>query len=135
MVSDFARIALHDLEPDAQSDLPLFDHRRGVTHEFPLSEFYRHVHEFAFIAGYQQHTFQEQDPINIEAVQIMGDLHDALKAGGYRGHELERFLVRVLFCLFAQCTRLFEPESFRLFIENRTAADGSDLGRKPRPAV
>jgi len=130
VVSDFARIALHDLEPDEQSDLALFDHRRGVTHEFPLAEFYRHVNEFAFIAGYQQHTFHEQDPINIEAVQIMGDLHDALKAGGYNGHELERFLVRVLFCLFAQCTRLFEPESFRLFIENRTASDGSDLGEK-----
>src|SRR5208283_2867242 len=80
--------------------------------------------------GYQQHTFKEQDPINIEAVEIMGGLHDALKAGGYNGYELERFLVRVLFCLFAQCTRLFEPESFRLFIENRTAPDGSDLGEK-----
>ncbi|MHB1035848.1 MAG: type IIL restriction-modification enzyme MmeI [Pirellulales bacterium] len=32
----------------------------------------------------------------------MGDLHDALEAGGYGGHELERFLVRVLFCLFAE---------------------------------
>src|SRR5208283_4190648 len=78
--------------------------------------------------GYQQHTFKEQDPINIEAVEIMGGLHDALKAGGYNGYELERFLVRVLFCLFAQCTRLFEPESFRLYVENRTASDGSDLG-------
>jgi hypothetical protein len=130
IVSDFARIALHDLEPEEQSDLPLFDKKRGVTHEFPLADFHRHIHEFAFIPGYKQHTFKEQDPINIEAVQIMGELHDALKHGGYAGHDLERFLVRVLFCLFAQCTGIFEPESFRLFIENRTAADGSDLGEK-----
>jgi hypothetical protein len=31
IVSDFARIALHDLEPEDQRDLPLFDKRRGVT--------------------------------------------------------------------------------------------------------
>jgi len=128
IVTDFARIALHDLEPEEQRDLPLFDKKRGVTHEFPLAEFHRHVQHFAFIPGYQQHKFQEQDPINIEAVEILGNLHDALEAGGYTGHDLERFLVRVLFCLFAEDTGIFERESFRLYLENRTAADGSDLG-------
>jgi hypothetical protein len=129
IVSDFARIALHDLEPEEQRDLPLFDKRRGVTHEFPLAEFHRHVQHFAFIPGYKQHTLQEQDPVNIEAVEIMGNLHDALEAGGYTGHDLERFLVRILFCLFAEDTGIFERESFHLFIENRTAPDGSDLGQ------
>ena len=128
IVSDFARIALHDLEPEEQRDLPLFDKKRGVTHEFPLADFHRHVQHFAFIPGYQQHKFQEQDPINIEAVEILGNLHDALEAGGYKGHDLERFLVRILFCLFAEDTGIFERESFRLYLENRTAADGSDLG-------
>ena len=58
----------------------------------------------------------------------MDDLHDALEAGGYAGHDLERFLVRILFCLFAECTGIFEREAFRLFIEDRTKPDGSDLG-------
>jgi hypothetical protein len=83
IVSDFARIALHDLEPEEQRDLPLFDKKRGVTHEFPLADFHRHVQHFAFIPGYQQHTLQEQDPVNLEAVEIMGELHDTLEAGGY----------------------------------------------------
>jgi hypothetical protein len=130
IVSDFARIALHDLEPEEHRDLPLFDKKRGVTHEFPLDEFHRHIHQFAFIPGYKQHTFQEQDPVNIQAVQIMGNLHDTLQAGGYTGHDLDRFLVRVLFCLFAEDTGIFERESFHLFLENRTAPDGSDLGEK-----
>jgi hypothetical protein len=130
IVSDFARIVLHDLEPEEQRDLPLFDKKRGVTHEFPLAEFHNYIHLFAFIPGYQQHKFHEQDPINIEAVEIMGRLHDALESGGYTGHDLQRFLVRILFCLFAEDTGIFERESFRLFIENRTAPDGSDLGEK-----
>ncbi len=38
----------------------------------------------------------------------MGHLHDTLEAGGYSGHQLERFLVRILFCLFAEDTGIFE---------------------------
>jgi hypothetical protein len=90
--------------------------------------FHRHIHDFAFIPGYKQHKFTEQDPINIEAAEILGQLHDALESGGYTGHNLERFLVRILFCLFAEDTGLFERDAFRLYIENRTAPDGSDLG-------
>lgn len=128
IVSDFGRIALHDLEPEDQRPLPLLDTGRVHTIEFPLAEFHKHIHEFAFIPGYQQHKFEEQDPINIEAVEIMGRLHDALEQGGYSGHQLERFLVRILFCLFAEDTGIFERESFRLYLLNRTVDDGSDLG-------
>jgi hypothetical protein len=128
IVSDFDRVALHDLEPEDQRELPLFDNRRIETTEFPLADLHEHIHTFAFIPGYQQHKLQEHDPINIKAVEIMGRLHDALEEGGYTGHQLERFFVRVLFCLFAQDTGIFEPESFTLYLVNRTAEDGSDLG-------
>jgi hypothetical protein len=128
IVSDFARVALHDLEPEEQTGLPLFEGRRVATIEFPLAELHRHIHDFAFIPGYKQHKFTEQDPINFEAVEMLGQLHDTLEAGGYSGHDLERFLVRILFCLFAEDTGLFERDAFRLYLENRTAPDGSDLG-------
>ena len=115
IVSDFARIALHNLEED-------------VTVEFPLAEFHQNVNHFGFIPGYKQHKLEAEDPINIKAVQIMGDLHDALEAGGYSGHELERLLVRVLFCLFAEDTGIFERNAFQLYLENHTDPDGSNLG-------
>lgn len=125
IVSDFARVSLLDLEPEDPAHRAA---RGGHRIEFPLDEFHQHIHDFAFIPGYQQHTFEDQDPINLRAVKIMDDLHDALEAGGYKGHELERFLVRVLFCLFAEDTGIFEREAFRLYLEDRTKPDGSDLG-------
>jgi len=128
IVSDFARLALHDLEPEDQLGLPLFEGRRVATVEFPLADLHRHIHDFAFIPGYKQHKFAEQDPINIAAVEILGRLHDALESGGYTGHDLERFLVRILFCLFSEDTGLFERDAFRLYLENRTTPDGTDLG-------
>ncbi len=115
IVSDFARIALHDLEENR-------------TVEFPLDEFHQNVNHFGFIPGYKQHKLEPEDPINIRAVQIMGDLHDALEAGGYSGHELERLLIRVLFCLFAEDTGIFERDALKIYLENHTAADGSNLG-------
>ncbi len=115
IVSDFARIALHDLET-------------GDELVFPLGELHLHIDRFAFIPGYKQHRLAAEDPINLKAVQIMGDLHDVLEAGGYLGHELERLLVRVLFCLFAEDTGIFERSTFQLYLENHTREDGSDLG-------
>jgi hypothetical protein len=119
IVSDFARIALHDLEAEAPAE---------ESFVFELPDLHRHVNHFAFIPGYKQHKLEPEDPVNIQAVKIMGDLHDALEAGGYSGHDLERLLVRILFCLFAEDTGIFERESFTLYLENHTREDGSDLG-------
>ena len=60
----------------------------------------------------------------------MGELHDALEESGYVGHDLERYLVRLLFCLFADDTGIFEPRDIMLdLIEQRTGEDGSDTGQ------
>ncbi|MCC9643174.1 hypothetical protein LOC71_12890 [Rhodopirellula sp. JC740] len=115
ILSDFRRFVLFDLETDTK-------------HEFPLGELYKNVDKLAFIPGYKQHDFAQEDPINIKAVQIMGDLHDTLEAGGYTGHDLERLLVRILFCLFAEDTGIFERNAFQLYIENHTHPDGSNVG-------
>jgi hypothetical protein len=115
LVSDFTRFALHDLE-------------EGTTQEFPLSAFHKHVRAFAFIKGEKAVRVDPEDPANIKAAEIMGRLHDALKDGGYSGHALERLLVRVLFCLFAEDTGIFEPNAFTAYLNNHTREDGSDLG-------
>ncbi|MBM4094840.1 MAG: class I SAM-dependent DNA methyltransferase, partial [Planctomycetes bacterium] len=59
----------------------------------------------------------------------MCELHDALKAGAFTGHELERLLVRILFCMFAEDTGIFPPDAFTQFIRTHTREDGSDLGQ------
>lgn len=132
VVSDFARIVLYDLEPEEQKHLPLFaDHRVQVAADFPLAEFHKNIRPFAFIAGYRQQRLDPEDPANLQAAWIMADLHDALKAGNYTGHELRAFLVRILFCLFAEDTGIFpQPRQFELYLINHTADDGSDLGPK-----
>ncbi|KAF0183244.1 MAG: DNA methyltransferase [Nitrospirae bacterium] len=116
IVSDFARFRLYDLDKNVQT-------------EFLLRDLYKHIKLFGFISGYTTQKIESHDPVNIKAAERMGKLHDRLRANGYSGHQLEMLLVRLLFCLFADDTTLFEPRgSFRDFIENATKEDGSDLG-------
>ena len=116
LVSDFQTFELHDL-----------DERQVVA--FSLADLPAHVEAFGFILGVQRRRFRDQDPVNIEAAELVGRLHDALDAAGYRGHDLERFLVRIVFCLFADDTGVFEPRDILFdFIESRTREDGIDLG-------
>ena len=82
------------------------------------------------IIGYQKKVFQEQDPANIKAAELMGRLHDRLEEIGYTGHPLEVYLVRILFCLFADDTTIFNKQQFQDFLEQRTQPDGSDLAAR-----
>ena len=114
LVSDFARFRLYDMI-------------EGAHNEFLLKELYKNVKLFWFIAGYQPQKISPQSPVNAKAVQRMARLHDRLKQIGYTGHALEVYLVRLLFCLFAEDTGIFERTQFTEFIEQQTREDGSDL--------
>ena len=116
LVSDFQSFELHDLDAGEQTS-------------FALVDLPSHVEAFGFILGVQRRIFRDQDPVNVEASASMGRLHDALEASGYSGHDLEVFLVRTVFCLFADDTGIFEPRDLFLdLLETRTREDGSDLG-------
>ena len=116
LVSDFRSFELHDLDEGEQTS-------------FALVDLPSHVEAFGFILGVQRRIFRDQDPVNVEASASMGRLHDALEASGYSGHDLEVFLVRTVFCLFADDTGIFEPRDLFLdLLETRTREDGSDLG-------
>ncbi len=117
LVSDFARFRLYDLE-------------ENKTTEFKLNELVKNIQLFGFIVGYQKKVYKEQDPANIKAAELMGKLHDRLKEIGYTGHPLEVYLVRLLFCLFAEDTTIFNKQLFQDYIEQRTNIDGSDLAAK-----
>jgi len=115
LVSDFENFRLYDLDEKTE-------------HSFHISDFHKNIKLFGFIAGYQKSSFKDEDEVNIAAAELMGKLHDQLEDSGYQGHDLEVYLVRLLFCLFADDTGIFEKDTFKEFIEVKTAEDGSNLG-------
>jgi hypothetical protein len=118
LACDFQTFELYDLS------------ERTHTH-FTLADLPAHVERFGFIMGVQKVAFKDQDPVNIKAAELIGDLHDKLEEAGFTGTDLEKFLVRIVFCLFADDTGVFEKRNMFLeWLDERTAEDGHDLGAK-----
>lgn len=122
VVSDFQRVRFYDLDD-------------GTEEQFTLREFPQKISLFGFIAGYNKVRIRDEDPLNIKAVELLGELHDFLKHDGYgldehgkAGHVLQKFLVRILFCLFADDTGLFSPKDSFLDLVEQTPEDGSESG-------
>ena len=116
LVSDFANLHLYNLE---SKEPPL---------KIKLADFPQAIDHFKFIAGYETIAIRQQAAINQRAAEKMGGLHDVIKATGYAGKDLETYLVRLLFCLFAEDTGLFDRNGIFLdYLINHTKVDGSDL--------
>ena len=115
LISDFENFHYYNLEKGAE------------LIAFTLEELAENIGLFSFLAGYKEIEYKKADAVNIEAAEKMGRLHDTLKEIGYTGHCLELYLVRLLFCLFADDTGIFEHDHFIKYILRRTNEDGSDL--------
>ena len=115
IVSDFERIRLYDLETNKHE-------------EFLLKDLSKHIELFGFISGYRVQVYEKEEEASIEAAKLMADFHNEIAKTGYSGHDLEVFLIRILFCLFADDTGIFPKDHFRNYIDTRISKDGSDLG-------
>lgn len=125
IVSDFHRIVLYDLEPNPGEEVDA----SGISRlKITLNELPQHITRFAFMLGQTPQRLRPEDPANQRAYEKMAGLHEQLVRAGFSGLDLERFLVRILFCLFAEDTGIFEPFAFYNYITNRSREDGSDLG-------
>lgn len=94
---------------------------------FKVNSFKSHVRIFSLLTGHgADPNIRTEIELNTDASYKMAKLHDALKENGYMGHELEVYLVRLLFCLFADDTGVFEKSSFYNYLK-ASNPDGSDL--------
>lgn len=117
IVSDFARFRLYDLKTDTQAECKLAD----------LS---KHAGWFRFLVEKDASPqIVEESPINRKAAYAVSKLHEALLQANFRGRDLEVFLTRLLFCLFADDTGIFGQDGlFRRYVET-TRPDGRDTGQ------
>lgn len=83
---------------------------------------------FMFLADKSVDAITEETPINRKAAYQISLLHKKLLDNNFVGRDLEIFLTRLLFCLFADDTGIFGADGqFRRLIEH-TRQDGADTG-------
>lgn len=118
IVSDFTRIRIVEV-------------LAGESIEFTLAELPDHLHRIEAIVGnHAKEAVRAEISADIKAVQLMADLFLAFEKAGYSGHEVSVFLVRVLFLLFGDDTRMWKRVGQGLFAEfvADSSADGIGLG-------
>jgi len=107
LVCDFQNFELLDLE-------------NGKEYKFKLSELSENLHLFEFFNSEQNRVFDEKIDLNVQAGSLIGGFHEELKKSGYEGKELEIFLIRHLFLLFADNTDIWSRNLFGEFIDTIT---------------
>src|SRR3989338_9022782 len=118
VVSDFARFRIYDLEAPKDSRYA----------EFALSDLSKNIQRFAFLTDEEVREYKEEDPINVRAVRAIGKLYDALKESNYDPIPLPQLLTRLVFCVVAEDTDIFDRNSLRRYLDENTKPDGSDIG-------
>jgi len=119
LTSDFHNFRLLDLHASDGAD----------TAEWSLEELPSEVDRLAFFAGYAgTGTRAEQEAASIKAARLMAGLYEALEGSGYDDHEASVFLVRTLFCLYADDAGIWPRDLFFDYLQARTSEDGTDLG-------
>lgn len=117
ITSDFARIVIYDLETKQRN-------------ETSIEDLPKHASWFKFLVEGKQEAIVEEREIDRSAAYTISKLHEALLRINFKGRDLEVFLTRLLFCLFADDTGIFyENGQFRRFVES-AKEDGSDVGQK-----
>ena len=118
------QLPTHILVSDFQN-FYLLDKTNNNRYRFTLQELPEHIGLFGFMID--KPTIYTTDPVNQDASNIIVDIFDSLKFDESNNDDIEYFLTRIVFCLFADDTNIFEQNSFQNYIKS-TKQDGSDLG-------
>ncbi|MDY7783955.1 DNA methyltransferase [Aeromonas caviae] len=97
-----------------------------------LGELFREYGFFLPLAGLEKAILGAENPADVKAAEKMGKLFDLIKSLNELSrpediHALNVFLTRLLFCLFAEDTGIFNQGQFTSAIKGFTEEDGSNL--------
>jgi type II restriction/modification system DNA methylase subunit YeeA len=95
--------------------------------EVPLEELSKRLNEFSFFLEFASQLETDEEKVNQEAARRIANVYDAIERKGYESTEISILLARILFCLFAEDTGIFERKQFENYVKNCT---GKTLGNK-----
>jgi hypothetical protein len=117
IVSDFAKIRI-------------VEYLLNESHEFKLEDLPKNLHRFeAIISQNTKNVAVEEIEADQKASKLMANLYRQLEQNGYEGHDASVFMVRILFCLFADDTRMWRTGLFSEYLQD-TTPDGKDTGSR-----
>ena len=79
--------------------------------------------------GIEKIDYEKENPLDIKAAERFSKIYDELIKNNIDidNKSLNLFLIRIIFCLFAEDTEMFEKASFTNDLKTLTSTDGSDF--------
>ncbi|HCG7367791.1 DNA methyltransferase [Vibrio alginolyticus] len=110
------------------------DTKTQDTLDIELNQLPKHFDFFLPWAGMEKMVYRGENPADVKAAEKMADFFDHIKEQNYpptatkeQLHELVVFLNRLLFCFFAEDTKIFSENQFTNLISQHTSEDGTDV--------
>ncbi|TBT38335.1 class I SAM-dependent DNA methyltransferase [Vibrio parahaemolyticus] len=110
------------------------DTKTQDTLDIELNQLPKHFDFFLPWAGMEKMVYRGENPADVKAAEKMADFFDHIKEQNYPAnapkeqlHELVVFLNRLLFCFFAEDTKIFGESQFTNLLNQHTSEDGSDV--------
>jgi hypothetical protein len=100
----------------------------GTSHEFALSDLPANLERLQAVFGNRGiNSTAVEISADTKAAELMANLFVEFEKAGYTGHETSVFLVRVLFLLFAEDTRMMRKAVFTNYV-SESPPSGTGLG-------
>ena len=100
----------------------------GTSHEFALSDLPANLERLQAVFGNRGiNSTAVEISADTKAAELMANLFVEFEKAGYTGHETSVFLVRVLFLLFAEDTRMMRKAIFTNYV-SESPTSGTGLG-------
>jgi len=118
ILSDFARIRIVEVETEE-------------TFEFLLTDLPQHLDRIeAVIGNNASNAARVQVEADTKAAELMGELFTQFEKAGFTGHATSVFLIRILFLMFGDDTRMWRKTDLGLFgdIVAASSENGQGLG-------
>ncbi|MCJ7294906.1 class I SAM-dependent DNA methyltransferase [Klebsiella pneumoniae] len=116
------------------SQLIAIDTKTQDTLDIELGQLPKHFDFFLPWSGMEKMVYRGENPADVKAAEKMADFFDHIKATNYPAnatkeqlHDLVVFLNRLLFCFFAEDTKIFSKNQFANLLNQHTQEDGIDL--------
>lgn len=102
--------------------------------DIQFKELPRYFDFFLAWNGIEKADFEKENPADLKAAERFAKLFDAILKENENAdrHALNLFLIRTLFCLFAEDTGIFDKLIFTTYLKQMTAPDGSDFNERIR---
>lgn len=116
LLMNFKRIQKHAVEVEGDKI------NIHLVKEIPIEKLAVELDEFQFFLDFAEKLEKDEEEVNKEAANLIANVYDSLSRKGHNTEEVAIFLSRILFCLFAEDTGIFENNQFENYLRELTSA-------------